>query len=124
MTPEETMAKIVSLRRAGNMEEASIYFEDDAVLVIQPGSHAVGRKAIKDGLIAMSKVFPVFHITERTAVVSGSVALHHSRWHAQSVGPKGEPVEAGGLTSDVLRQQQDGSWKVAIDNPWGGNVLD
>lgn len=124
MSPAETMATIVALRQQGKMDEAAAYFEEDGVLVIQPDSHAVGRAAIKEGLVAMSKVFPVFHISERTVVQAGSIALHHSRWSAQSVGEKGEPVEVGGLTSDVLRQQPDGSWKVAVDNPWGGSILD
>lgn len=106
------------------MEEASQYFVEDGVLVIQPDAHAIGRAAVKEGLIAMSKVFPVFHISERTVVQTGSIALHHSRWTAQSVGEKGEPVEAGGVTSDVLERQADGEWKVVVDNPWGGNILD
>ncbi len=124
MTPEETMATIVALRQHGKMEEAAAYFEDDGVLVVQPGSPAVGRNAVKQGLIAMSKVFPVFNISERTVVQSGTIALHHSRWSAQSVGEKGEPVEVGGVTSDVLRQQADGGWKVVVDNPWGAGILD
>lgn len=123
MTPGETMAKIVGLRQAGKMDEAASYFSEDAVLVLEPTNHAIGRPAIRDGLVAMSKVFPTFHISERTVIISGQIALHHSRWHAQSVGERGEPVDAGGLTSDVLRLQPNGEWKVVIDNPWGGNVL-
>lgn len=122
-TPAETMAEIVALRQVGKMAEAADHFVDHGVLVLQPGHQVVGRPAVLEGLVAMSKVFPVFHISERTVIISGSVALHHSRWHAQGVGEKGEPTEVGGVTADVLQRQPDGRWMVLIDNPWGGAVL-
>jgi ketosteroid isomerase-like protein len=123
MTPAETMATIVDLRQQGRMDEAAAYFEEDAVLVIQSNVRAVGRDAVKDGLEAMSKAFPVFRIWERVVVEAGDVALHHSNWSAASVGEDGLPHTVGGVTSDVLRRQADGQWRVAIDNPWGGAIL-
>lgn len=122
-SPEETMAEIVALRQTGKMTEAAAYFVDQGVLVLQPGHPVVGRPAVLEGLIAMSKVFPVFSITERRAIVCGAIALHHSRWSAQGLGEKGEPTEVGGVTADVLERQPDGRWMVLIDNPWGGGVL-
>jgi hypothetical protein len=29
----------------------------------------------------------------------------------------------GGESSDILRRQSDGRWLIAIDNPWGAQVL-
>jgi hypothetical protein len=29
-----------------------------------------------------------------------------------------------GTTAEVVRRQADGTWRYAIDNPWGGVVLD
>lgn len=122
-TAEETMAAIVALRQGGRMREATAHFADRGVLVLQPGHAVVGRAAVLEGLVAMAKLFPVFTITERKAIVCGSIALHHSRWSAQGLGDKGEPVEVGGVTADVLERQPDGRWLVLIDNPWGGGVL-
>ena len=28
-----------------------------------------------------------------------------------------------GVTAEIVRRQPDGTWKYAIDNPWGGAVL-
>jgi len=29
----------------------------------------------------------------------------------------------GGESSDILRQQRDGRWLIALDNPWGAKIL-
>ena len=34
-------------------------------------------------------------------------------------GPNGTPVMLTGRYADVLRRQDDGSWRFVIDNPWG-----
>jgi ketosteroid isomerase-like protein len=51
------------------------------------------------------------------------VALHYSAWTSSSVDAEGKPQELGGITTDVLRKQADGSWLIAIDNAWGTSVL-
>jgi ketosteroid isomerase-like protein len=30
----------------------------------------------------------------------------------------------GGDSSDLLRRQQDGRWLIAVDNPWGAQLLE
>ena len=33
----------------------------------------------------------------------------------------GNPVDLRGSTAEVVRRQPDGTWKYAIDHPFGGN---
>jgi ketosteroid isomerase-like protein len=51
----------------------------------------------------------------------GDVALVLNRWRLDGHGPEG-PVEMSGTSADVLRRQNDGSWRVLIDDPWGGSA--
>lgn len=124
MTPTETMAHIIGLRQAGDFEAAAAYYAPNSVLMMQPGSPASGRAAVREGLAAMGTVFPVFAITARTVIENGPYALHHSTWVAATQGPNGDPAEVTGRTADVLILQPDGSWLVMIDNPWGTALLD
>ena len=41
----------------------------------------------------------------------------------KGTGPNGMTVEMAGKSSDVLRRQPDGTWLIAVDNPWGTEVL-
>ena len=52
-------------------------------------------------------------------LVTGDLALLINEWTMQATGPDGSPVQLTATTSDVVRRQPDGSWRVAIDNPYG-----
>jgi len=32
-------------------------------------------------------------------------------------------VQMNGRSSDILRHQLDGNWLIALDNPWGTNIV-
>jgi ketosteroid isomerase-like protein len=51
------------------------------------------------------------------------VALALTRWTLDGVGPDGKAIRMAGEATDVLRRQADGSWRVALDNPWGVALL-
>lgn len=38
-------------------------------------------------------------------------------------GPAGNPVQINGRSSAILRRQADGNWLIALDNPWGTDVV-
>lgn len=38
-------------------------------------------------------------------------------------GPAGNPVQMNGRSSAILRRQADGNWLIALDNPWGADVV-
>jgi len=47
----------------------------------------------------------------------------YSKWNLKGTGPDGKPVEMNAMSSDLLRRQADGTWLIAIDNPWGTAIL-
>jgi ketosteroid isomerase-like protein len=58
-------------------------------------------------------------IVSATAYRHGDLALTHTHWRVAV--PDGEPME--GMTAEIVRRQPDGTWKYAVDNPWGTAVL-
>jgi ketosteroid isomerase-like protein len=50
---------------------------------------------------------------------AGGLALVAGAWTFTGTGSDGEPVTLTGQNGDVLRRQEDGSWRFVIDNPWG-----
>ncbi|MGH8887349.1 MAG: YybH family protein [Egibacteraceae bacterium] len=55
----------------------------------------------------------------KTIVHGPDVALVRSDWTLHGAAPDGCPVEMRGSAGDVVRRQPDGTWLLAIDNPWG-----
>ena len=43
------------------------------------------------------------------------VAPIFSSWSLNGTGPDGKPLEQTGPTSDVVRRQADGTWRIVID---------
>jgi ketosteroid isomerase-like protein len=50
---------------------------------------------------------------------SSDLALVTTEWSYSGTGPDGNPVNMAAKSADVLRQQDDGTWRFVIDNPWG-----
>ena len=56
-------------------------------------------------------------------VEADDVALYVGRWSLSGTDPAGRPIAMNGESSDILRRQKDGRWLIALDNPWGAQIL-
>lgn len=121
-TPMHTMLTLVEARKNGDMETALGCYEKEASIVFGPGKVGVGQQALCN-FIQFAMSLPVV-FTTRNVIEGHDTALHYSAWTSSSVDDKGQAQELGGITTDVLRKQADGSWLIAIDNAWGVSVLD
>ena len=123
--PVTTVSQLIKAVNQGNLEAALACYESDAILIVQPGQMATGKKAIREafaGFIAMQLAIT----TETYKIIqTGDLALFTSKWSATGAAPNGGAVKKmDGTSSDVLRRQPDGQWLIAIDNPFGAAILD
>lgn len=122
-TPEELHRNWAHAFACGDVEAALSYYEPDAILMAQPGQLVEGRQAIRQALEGFLAGRPRFDFAFQRSVETGDLALLYSTWRLSGVGPDGSPFEFAGQTSDVARRQPDGTWLVAIDNPYGGHGI-
>jgi ketosteroid isomerase-like protein len=86
-----------------------------------PGSRsASGRAAIREALRPFLALEPHMSGEVEKVLVAGETALVANRWTLTGTQPDGSPVELAGVSADVLHPRPDGSWGIAIDDPWGG----
>lgn len=96
-------------------------YEDNAVLLSAPGQPVTGKAAIKDAIaMFLSMGGTMEFINESAPVVNGDIALTHGKWRLTP--ETGDAME--GSTAEVVRKGADGTWRYAVDNPWGSSVLD
>lgn len=122
-TPLATVERLVRAINDGDLAAAAALYEPDAILVAQPGQVARGTAQVREalgGFVAMQArlTSEAEHVLE-----AGELALYLGRWQLRGTAPGGEPIVLSGVSSDVLRRQPDGRWLIAIDNPWGAQVL-
>jgi ketosteroid isomerase-like protein len=116
----ELFAKYFS---AGDLDGLISLYEPGATLVPQPGVVVSGHAGIRGALNDFLALKGQFELQLRTAFQSGDIALLLSTWSLKGSDASGAVVELSGQTSDVVRQQADGTWLVVIDNPYGAESV-
>jgi uncharacterized protein (TIGR02246 family) len=120
-TPEEVIRGFAERLNQGDVEGALELYEPDATFVPEPGTTVSGRERIREALERFAALKPKLTGEIQGVREGGDVALVLNRWHLDGQGPEGR-VEMSGTSADVLRRQEDGSWRVLIDDPWGGSA--
>lgn len=121
--PLEAVAQFVNAMNNGDLETALTFYEPGASLVVKPGVVATGTVALREALTGFVALKPTLTTEAQQVMEAGDVALYCSRWSLRGTDPAGNPVHMGGRSSDVLRRRSDGNWLIALDNPWGTDIV-
>ena len=122
-SPLEAVAQLVNAMNNGDLEMALSMYEPGASLVVKPGVVATGTVALREALAGFVALKPTLTTESQQVMEAGDVALYCSRWSLRGTDPAGNPVHMGGRSSDVLRRQSNGNWLIALDNPWGTDIV-
>jgi ketosteroid isomerase-like protein len=121
--PVDTIHRLVTAINSGNLEAALALYESSAVLLSPEGKPARGTAEVRAALGGFIAMKPRLQSQAERVFESGDLALYLGRWSLDGTDPSGKPIALAGESTDVLRRQADGSWLVAIDNPWGTKTL-
>ena len=122
-TAADTVKKLTEAISRRDLDAAVALYEPTALLVVQPGNVARGSAEIRAALAGFIGLKPTLRAEAERVLEAGAIALYVGRWTLRGTDPAGQPVEMGGESSDILRRQPDGTWLIAIDNPWGTKIL-
>jgi len=121
--PAEVVDQLIDALNRGNLEAALALYEPQATMVAAPGRLATGKEALRTALEGFIALRPTIRSVKQAVVETGDLAQFCAEWTLAGPDPTGKPVTMGGRSSDVLRKQANGTWKIAIDNPWGTGIL-
>ena len=117
-TPVEVHQRFAAALASNDIDSLVNLYEQDAVLIPEPGRWIQGRENIRANLKEMLATKPRLE-SETTAVVrSGDIAMLRSRWSLIGTRPDGSAVRLSGESTEIVRMQPDGTWKCVIDNPY------
>jgi uncharacterized protein (TIGR02246 family) len=119
-SPEDTITRFAALLAEGDLDALLELYEPEATFVPRPGETVSGRDAIAAALQAFLALQPRMTGDVERVLTAGATALVANRWTLTGTQPDGSPIELAGVSADVLRRRADGSWGIAIDDPWGG----
>jgi uncharacterized protein (TIGR02246 family) len=119
-TPEAVHAEWMKAFNAGNLAAMVALYEPDAAVVSEPGGDVVsGLPALKENLEGYLSLAGQIDLRLQRCIQSGDLAILYSSWTMNGHAPDGSEVSKRGQPTDVVRRQEDGTWLLAIDNPFG-----
>ena len=119
-SPEQVIERFADHLNDGDLDAMTGLYEPEATFVPEPGVQLRGLETIREALQGFLALKPTISGEIQSVIETGGVALVVNRWRLEGTGPEGDPIEMSGLSADVVRRQADGSWRVLIDDPWGG----
>ncbi len=121
--PHDLIESFIEALNQGDLDKTLSYYEQDAILIAQPEKIFKGKSEIRASLEEFLALKPKIKSHSNKIINIGNLALYCSKWSMVCYSPDGRVMEINGISSDVFRQQSDGSWLVAIDNPWGTSII-
>ena len=119
--PEEIHSRFATAFNSGNIDAIMALYEPEATLVPQPDQVVQGREAIREALLQFLAFKGTMQVKSMFTVRGPGVALTRGQWKLSGTGPDGKPVEMTGQSIEVLRQQPNGEWLLALDHPFGAS---
>ncbi|TDS89103.1 YybH family protein [Pelagimonas phthalicica] len=108
---------------AGDITRVMRSYEPGAAVMFEPQSPVSDEDQLHAMFTAMSAMKPAFTYSGHEVYVSGDTGLHIAPWDMVATGPEGEEITQSGLSVAVFRRQEDGSWKMVLDNPHGAFLM-
>jgi len=105
---------------AGDIDATVACYESQACFISKSGRAAHGTFELRKLYRAMFSYKPHLKLEVRKIIQAGDdLALVIVEWAWKAVLASGEIEALSGTATDVVRKQADGTWKLAIDNPYG-----
>jgi uncharacterized protein (TIGR02246 family) len=118
--PEECDTLFERHLNAGDLDALADLYEPGATLLMAPGEPSVGRAAIREALGGLIAQKAKLTLTVAQVLRAGDdLAVLYGDWSGHYTDPDGARVEAAGQSVEVVRRQADGSWRFAVDDPFG-----
>jgi uncharacterized protein (TIGR02246 family) len=116
--PELLNAAVAEAFAAGDVDGFLALHTDDATTSSPPvGERVHGLDAIRAAVAPIMAMKPRLTSTVTKVLVGDDLALTHATWELSAIAPNGAPVEQRGRGTIVARRQDDGTWRIVLDDP-------
>lgn len=119
MTPEEVLNSVVVGINTGDLDSLMKLYEPNACFASEPGQLAQSPDSVRQCLRSFIDLKGKLDLKVKRVLQASDLALVTTEWSYSGTGPDGNPINMAAKSADVLRRQEDGTWRFVIDNPWG-----
>lgn len=119
-TPEDCDRLLSEYLAAGSLDDILALYEPQALFYTEDRQRLVGHDGIAEFFGAAAGAKPRLRYTLVEVLRDGDdLAMLYNDWTLTVTAPDGATSEQSGKAIEVVRRQADGSWRFAIDDPFG-----
>jgi ketosteroid isomerase-like protein len=118
--PQDINSAFADAYNNQDIQAALGLYEEKAQLGRLDGTIAIGYDEIEAELRNLHSIGGTMTSVNAFTVVQGDIALLRANWTIE-VNQDGQPRRITGSSSEVVRQQPDGTWRYTIDYPLGSS---
>jgi Ketosteroid isomerase homolog len=120
LNPENMNAAFAEACNSGSIERLLALYEPDAVLIQPDGNLLRGTGQIRIELENLLRQNGRMESRNVFCIRFEKIALLRGHFVFRAEGPDGRPAQMECCTSEIVRQQPDGTWCYIVDHPFGG----
>jgi uncharacterized protein (TIGR02246 family) len=118
--PADVYPALLKAFNAGDIDATLACYEPQACFALKSGHVARGAAELREMFRATFSFRPDLTLDVRKIISAGDdLALAVVKWTSKTVSSSGEAKVWAGTATDIVRRQADGTWKLALDNPYG-----
>lgn len=112
---KDVHATLASAFNTGNVNIVLSMYDVTGIIVPEPGKPVSGKEKFEEAINGILSIPGTMEIKTVYCLQTGNIAVGRSEW---SITNNGEvKVSAKGI--EVMKQQEDGSWKIIVDHAFG-----
>jgi ketosteroid isomerase-like protein len=108
-------AALAAAFNTGDLSTVMSMYDSTGIIVPEPGKPVSGQTKFEEAVKAILSIKGQMEIRTVYCLQTGNIAVGRSEWSITD----GNEVKISAKGIEVMRQQDDGSWKIVIDHAFG-----
>jgi ketosteroid isomerase-like protein len=112
---EDAHATLAAAFNTGDVATVLSMYDFNGIIVPEPGKAVSGKEKFEEAIKAILSIKGKMEIKTVYCLQTGDLAVGRSEWNISD----GSEVKVRAKGIEVMRQQDNGSWKIVIDHAFG-----
>ncbi|MBS1659600.1 MAG: DUF4440 domain-containing protein [Bacteroidetes bacterium] len=112
---EDAHAMLAAAFNTGDLATVLKMYDWDGIIVAEPGKPLYGREKFEEAVKGLLAIPGKMEIKTVYCLQTGNLAIGRSEWNITD----GNEVRISSKGIELMKQQEDGTWKILIDHACG-----
>ena len=115
---EDAHATLAAAFNTGDVATVMNMYDVTGIIVPEPGKPVSGKEKFEEAIKAILSIKGKMEIKTVYCLQTGNIAVGRSEWRISD----GNEVKISAKGIEVMKQQDNGSWKIVVDHAFGAEV--